>query len=134
MKFFVVVKCYLMISSFKFRGDLCINERARVENAHLHVLSWVSSFTTRACAFVHRSSWNLKLKANLRSTGNKLSWQFSLGKFILKWVGCLVEIWSNLIFDSTLAITRIQVAAECDNPTYLTYIRHVTQKKTILLD
>ena len=51
-------------------------------------------------------------------------------------IGCLVEIWSNLIFDSTLIITRIQVAAECDILTCHTeksnYIRLVEDAKTQL--
>ena len=45
-------------------------------------------------------------------------------------VGGLVEIWSNLIFESALTITRTQVAAECENFTIL----HFIQEKAIIMD
>ena len=62
MKFYVVVKYYLVNLGFKFCKDQCINARARVVNTRMHVLSHVRVFTTRAHAFVQRSSCNLKLK------------------------------------------------------------------------
>ena len=62
IQIFVVVKYYLVSLSFKFHEDSFINACARVANARAHVLSRVSTFTTRARAFVNGSSWNFKLK------------------------------------------------------------------------
>ena len=56
MKFYMVVNYYLVNLSFKFYEDPCINARARVVNARVHVISRVRAFTTRARAFMHGSS------------------------------------------------------------------------------
>ena len=56
MKFYVVVNYYLVTLSFKFYEDPCINARARVVNARVHVISRVRAFMTRALAFMHGSS------------------------------------------------------------------------------
>ena len=59
---FVVVNFYLVSFSFKFHEDLYLNARARVINAHTRDKTCAHAFTTRAQAFMHESSWNLKLK------------------------------------------------------------------------
>ena len=58
MKFNVVVNYCLVSLSFKFHAHSCINKRAQVVNARVHVISQVRLLTTRACAFMHRSSWD----------------------------------------------------------------------------
>ena len=62
MKFYMVVNYYLESLTLKFHGYLSTNARARVVNARVHVISRVHAFTTRALAFMHGSSWNIKLK------------------------------------------------------------------------
>ena len=49
----MVVNYYAVSLSFKFYEDPCTNARARVINTHVHVLSQVRAFMTRARAFVH---------------------------------------------------------------------------------
>ena len=44
------------LSRFKFHDDQCTNVRARLVNAHAHVLSRVRASTARVRAFVHGSS------------------------------------------------------------------------------
>ena len=51
-----VVNYYLVSLSFKFHEDSAINARARVINAHAHVLSRVRTLTTRVRAFLNGSS------------------------------------------------------------------------------
>ena len=46
MKFYVVANHYLVSLNLKFHEDRCTNARARVVNAHVHVLSQVCAFTT----------------------------------------------------------------------------------------
>ena len=53
---------YPMCLSVKFHEDPCINTRVWVMNSHVHILSQLCAFTTLARAFMHVSSWNLKLK------------------------------------------------------------------------
>ena len=62
MKFYVVVKYYIVILSFKFHDNLCINVRARAVNVRAravnvraHDLSRVRAFTTSARAFMNGS-------------------------------------------------------------------------------
>ena len=47
MKFYMVVNYYLVNFSLKFHEDPCINPRARVVNARVHILLRVRMFTTR---------------------------------------------------------------------------------------
>ena len=46
IKFYMVLKYYLVSLSFKFHDDLCINERVRVVNAHTRDKSSASTFIT----------------------------------------------------------------------------------------
>ena len=48
MKFNVVVNHYLVPLSLKFHEDQCTNARARVVNAHIHILSQVEQLTKGA--------------------------------------------------------------------------------------
>ena len=56
MKFYMVVNLYLVSLSIKFHEDPYINAHARVVNVCAHVLSGVRALTTRARAFMHKSS------------------------------------------------------------------------------
>ena len=49
----------------KKHEDLCINVSPPIVNARAHVLSRVRVFTTGARAFVHGSSYNLKVKLTI---------------------------------------------------------------------
>ena len=62
MKFYVVVNYYLVSLSFKFHKNPCTNARAQVVNARTRDKTCARAFTARARAFMHESSWNLKLK------------------------------------------------------------------------
>ena len=62
MKFYVVVNYYLVSLSFKFHKNPCTNARAHVVNARTRDKTCARAFTARARAFMHESSWNLKLK------------------------------------------------------------------------
>ena len=61
MKFYMVVNYYLLSLSLKFHGIPCTTARARVINAHTRDKTCTRAFTTRLRAFIHGSSWNLKL-------------------------------------------------------------------------
>ena len=55
MKFYLVVKLYLVSLSLKFDEDPLVNVRARVENVRIHDIKCARAFTTRARAFMHGS-------------------------------------------------------------------------------
>ena len=61
-KFYMVVNYYLVSLCIKFHEDPCINARAGVVNARSRDKTCARAFTTRARAFMHGSSWNLKQK------------------------------------------------------------------------
>ena len=63
MKFYVVVNYYLVSICIKFHEDSCFNARARVVNARNRDKTYTHAFTTRACAFMHESSWINILRA-----------------------------------------------------------------------
>ena len=56
MKFYMAVNYYLVSLYLEFHEGPCINARARVVNARVHVLSRVRAFTPPARAFVDGSS------------------------------------------------------------------------------
>ena len=53
---FVVANYYLVIICIKFHSDLCINARARVVNVRNRDKTCARAFTTRARAFMDKSS------------------------------------------------------------------------------
>ena len=61
-RIFMVVNYYLVSLSLKFDEDPCISARTRVVNARICDKTCVRAFTTCVRAFMHKYSWNLKLK------------------------------------------------------------------------